>query len=213
MLGELLLGLTTMVGNGNEPNIAQKVQKILQNYETKIINLSEDALKKTKIDPEEYLFSATQTTPKDTTHILKPETNLEKYKNQKIIIYDENELIEKNANKIYEKVYEKKSQTKDQKNLITIINKTIQTHPNPFNNQTSIKIQMPYKSTIEKAEIYDLIGQKILELEPQKEALTHTYQINLNATSGIYIFRTQGTYTENKQTKEFYGTAKLQLIK
>lgn len=67
-----------------------------------------------------------------------------------------------------------------------------QNYPNPFNSETEIIIDIT-KNAIVNLAIYDLLGQKIIELFNQELSIgTHKFLWNANnQSSGIYLIRLQ----------------------
>ncbi len=67
-----------------------------------------------------------------------------------------------------------------------------QNYPNPFNSTTTIEYNLP-ASGIVKIEVYDMLGQKVIELEnrfQQEGKYKVTFQAN-SLSSGVYIYHMQ----------------------
>lgn len=79
-------------------------------------------------------------------------------------------------------------------------------YPNPFNNQTKIKIDLPSSSYVELV-VYDLLGKEAAIIyQGVLQQGSHEFEFNsLEITSGIYILQLR--------TDNFYAHKKLVLIK
>lgn len=74
-------------------------------------------------------------------------------------------------------------------------------YPNPFNNETNIRIDVPYKSEI-KVILYNVLGEKVkIIINKFVEAGSHYYKIaSDNLASGIYFIRLIGqNYSKTKK--------------
>lgn len=74
----------------------------------------------------------------------------------------------------------------------------VETFPNPFNPETTIRVVLPAEALL-KIGIYDVLGNKIGEIYNGKaEAGVHEIQWNAGGfNSGVYLVRTEGMYTAN----------------
>lgn len=79
-------------------------------------------------------------------------------------------------------------------------------YPNPFNNQTKIKIDLPASSDVELV-VYDLLGKEAAIIyQGVLQQGSHEFEFNsLEVTSGIYILQLR--------TDNLYAHKKLVLIK
>lgn len=79
-------------------------------------------------------------------------------------------------------------------------------YPNPFNNQTKIKIDLPSYSDVELV-VYDLLGKEVAIIyKGMLQQGSHEFEFNsLEITSGIYILQLR--------TDNLYAHKKLVLIK
>lgn len=66
-------------------------------------------------------------------------------------------------------------------------------YPNPFNNETNIRVDIPYRSKIELV-LYNVIGEKVKTIDYTfKDAGSHYYKIESNGlSSGVYFLRLVG---------------------
>lgn len=79
--------------------------------------------------------------------------------------------------------------------------KLFENYPNPFNNSTNIKFQIPQTEDV-KILLFDITGKEITTLVNNR-LKEGTYQIcfdAINITSGVYLYRLQtNNYTETKK--------------
>jgi len=80
-------------------------------------------------------------------------------------------------------------------------------YPNPFNNSTIIKFDLPSESKV-KIELYNILGEKIQTLRDETfSAGTHTVQFNAeNLASGVYI------YNLTVEGRSFYRQSKKMVL-
>ncbi|MSQ46719.1 MAG: T9SS type A sorting domain-containing protein, partial [Ignavibacteria bacterium] len=86
-----------------------------------------------------------------------------------------------------------------------------QNYPNPFNPKTNIIFALPVPSNV-KIEIYNILGEKVIELvNQQHNAGLHTVEWNANVSSGLYFYRINAESID--KTRRFVQTKKMLFLK
>jgi hypothetical protein len=92
--------------------------------------------------------------------------------------------------------------------------KLYQNFPNPFNPTTTIKFDIPVKSSV-TLKIYDLLGREVETILNNEFKTAGWYEVNWNASkyaSGVYIYRIEALQA-GTSTGDFVQSRKMVLIK
>jgi hypothetical protein len=87
-----------------------------------------------------------------------------------------------------------------------------QNHPNPFNLSTTIRYELPNRSSI-RLVITNMLGQQIAVLENgEREAGIHEVEWHANVASGIYFYRIDAVSVSDPNNR-FLEVKKMMLLK
>ena len=95
---------------------------------------------------------------------------------------------------------------------VVIAYQLYQNYPNPFNPSTSIRYDIPTRSTV-RLEIYNMLGQEVVRLvNKEMEAGIHEAMWNSNVASGVYFCRLEAIASDNA-TAHYTKVRKMLLLR